>query len=130
MGYARYTLLSLLTTASASITLRGQTVQVDADTYYVPPVAVTTLELPNNLYGAQSRLVPLTVFQNDALELTTDILTELVDGYLATDDVFSTGFLESMQNSAHLIVPTDKSIRSLHFLQWLGQTSQTNIHSA
>jgi hypothetical protein len=100
--YGLVALLSLLTTSTAvSITPKGQTVEVNGNTYYVPTTVVTTLKIQDNQSGQNSdsdagTLVPLTVVQSDLSKLTTSALESIVNGYEKADDVFNTGFLESM----------------------------------
>jgi hypothetical protein len=94
-------LLSVLTTCAAiSITPKGQTIEVNGNPYYIPPTVVTTLKIPGNHFGQNSEssdtLAPLTVIQTDSLKLTVSAVESIIEGYQKVDDVFNTGFLESM----------------------------------
>lgn len=127
--YSLAALLSVLTTCAAvSITPKGQTVEVNGNTYYVPPTVVTTLTIPGNYFGQHSEsagtLVPLTVIQSDSQKLTASTVQSIVDGYEKADDVFNAGFLESIfLLIGELLIEddclTDRLLyRCLHLLQW------------
>ena len=89
-------LLSLLSTlVAASSTPKGQTIEVNGNSYYVPASAVTSLKIPHGQVSKESGLVPLTVIRSDVSKLTTSIIKRLVNSYETDDDVFNTGFLES-----------------------------------
>jgi hypothetical protein len=93
-------LLSVLTTCAAiSMTPKGQTIEVNGNTYYIPPTVVTTLKIPGNQFGQNSEssdtLAPLTVIQTDSLKLTVSAVESIIEGYQKVDDVFNTRFLES-----------------------------------
>jgi hypothetical protein len=91
-------LLSLLSTlVAASSTSKGQTIEVNGNSYYVPATAVTTLKISSGQVSQENGLVPLTVIQSDVSKFTTSIIKNLVNAYQAGDDVFNTGFLESMK---------------------------------
>jgi hypothetical protein len=100
--YGLAALLSVLTTCTAVSTIpKGQTVEVNGDSYYVPTTVVTKLTIQGNQFGQNSgsdagTLVPLTIIQSDSENLTTSAIESIVDGYQKADDVFNTGFLESM----------------------------------
>jgi hypothetical protein len=89
-------LLSLSTTTIATITAKGQTVQLNGNSYYIPPAAVATLNADKHMFHKIDGLQPLTVFQSDASKLTTTILDSLVSNYESIDDVFNAGFLENV----------------------------------
>jgi hypothetical protein len=91
-------LLSLLSTlVAASSTSKGQTIEVNGNSYYVPATVVTTLKISSGQVSQENGLVPLTVIQSDVSKFTTSIIKNLVNAYQAGDDVFNTGFLESMK---------------------------------
>jgi hypothetical protein len=95
--------LSLLSAAFASAVARnGQTLSLEGNTYYVPPTAVTTLKLPFGRFSREMDLVPLTVVRSDHKRLTTAAIKDLVNLYEDLDDVFNTGFLESMSSPDRL----------------------------
>ncbi|KAJ5918902.1 hypothetical protein N7454_010046 [Penicillium verhagenii] len=94
---ALLSLLSLSTSALATITLKGQTIEFNGKTYYAPPTAVATLKTASgNQVSNTNGLQPLTVIRSDSLELTTSAIESLVKNYQSTDDVFNTGFLENI----------------------------------
>lgn len=98
---ARFSLtvfLSLLSTlVAASSTSKGRTIEVNGNSYYVPATPVTTLKVSSGRLSQDNGLVPLTVIQSDVSKFTTSIIKNLVNAYEAADDVFNTGFLESMK---------------------------------
>ena len=98
---ARFSLtafLSLLSSlVAASSTSKGQTIEINGNSYYVPATAVTTLQVSRGQLRQGNGLVPLTVIQSDVSKFTTSILKNLVKFYQEADDVFNTGFLESMK---------------------------------
>ncbi|KAJ9486587.1 hypothetical protein VN97_g6734 [Penicillium thymicola] len=89
-------LLSLSTTAIATITSKGQTVELNGNTYYIPTRVVTTLKVDAHVFGKLNGLQPLTVIRSDALKLTSAILDSLVSSYESADDVFNAGFLDNI----------------------------------
>jgi hypothetical protein len=102
MGSAnRFSLTALLslvpTIVAASTTPKGQTIEVNGNSYYVPTTAVTTLKIPSGQEHQKNGLLPLTVIRSDASKLTTSLINSLVNAYQTDDDVFNTGFLESRQ---------------------------------
>ncbi|KAL4785992.1 amidase signature domain-containing protein [Aspergillus varians] len=122
-SYSLPTVLSLLSTAvAASVTPKGQTVEVGGNAYYVPPTSVTTLSLQRSQLRNQNGLVPLTVVQSDASNFSTSALGALVDVYDTIDDVFNSGFLENIYvtyNGTHKSPVLDVSVPSRwnnHFL--------------
>ncbi|KAJ5683420.1 hypothetical protein N7462_006585 [Penicillium macrosclerotiorum] len=90
-------LLSLLSTiVAASSTLKGQTIEVNGNSYYVSTTAVTTLEIPSGQVHQDNGLLPLTVIRSDVSKLTTAVIKDIVNAYQTNDDVFNTGFLENI----------------------------------
>ncbi|KAJ5177641.1 Amidase [Penicillium coprophilum] len=89
-------LLSLSTTTIAAITTKGQTVQLNGNSYYIPPTVVATLKGDHHVFGKLEGLQPLTVIRSDASKLTSSILDSLVSTYESIDDVFNTGFLDNI----------------------------------
>ncbi|CAI7611624.1 unnamed protein product [Penicillium glandicola] len=89
-------LLSLSTTAIATLSLKGQTVELNGNNYYVPPTVVTTLKANSDVFGKLKGLQPLTVIRSDASKLTSSILDSLVSSYESADDVFNAGFLDNI----------------------------------
>lgn len=119
-GYFSWaTAFSLLASTAGAAIVKGQTVVVGSNTYYVPPNIVTTLSLRGQWSGQEDGLVPLTVFKSDVRNLSIAAVKDLVVIYERTDDVFSTGFLESMFTYPTAISATiaDCSRRLLH-IQW------------
>ncbi|KAJ6156117.1 hypothetical protein N7497_005002 [Penicillium chrysogenum] len=89
-------LLSLSATTIATVTPKGQTVELNGNTYYVPPTVVATLKADSHVFGKLNGLQPLTVIRSDASKLTSSILESLVSSYEAADDVFNAGFLDNV----------------------------------
>lgn len=89
-------LLSLSTTAIATITSKGQTVELNGNNYYIPPTVVATLKADSHVFSKLNGLQPLTVIRSDAVKLTSSILDSLVSSYESADDVFNTGFLDNI----------------------------------
>jgi hypothetical protein len=89
-------LLSLSATTIATVTPKGQTVELNGNTYYVPPTVVATLKADSHVFGKLNGLQPLTVIRSDAPKLTSSILESLVSSYEAADDVFNAGFLDNV----------------------------------
>lgn len=89
-------LLSLSTTTIATITAKGQTVELNGNTYYIPPTVVATLKADAHVFGKLNGLQPLTVIRSDALKLTSSILDSVVSSYESADDVFNAGFLDNI----------------------------------
>ncbi|KAJ6004591.1 hypothetical protein N7540_012960 [Penicillium herquei] len=75
---------------------KGQTVEVNGNSYYVPVKVVTSLKISQGEGSKESGLVPLTVIRSDVSKLTTKIIKSLVNSYEADDDVFNSGFLENI----------------------------------
>lgn len=115
-GFSLTALLSLLSTiVAASTTPKGQTIEVNGNSYYVSTTAVTTLKIPSGQEHQQNGLLPLTVIRSDASKLTTSLIKSLVNAYQTDDDVFNTGFLESRQPfSMAFWSSLTNSIRYLH----------------
>ncbi|KAJ6191412.1 hypothetical protein N7519_001433 [Penicillium mononematosum] len=89
-------LLSLSATAIATVTPKGQTVELNGNTYYVPPTVVATLKADSHVFGKLNGLQPLAVIRSDASKLTSSVLESLVSSYEAADDVFNAGFLDNV----------------------------------
>lgn len=89
-------LLSISTTAIATITSKGQTVELNGNTYYIPARVVTSLKADAHVFGKLNGLQPLTVIRSDASKLTSAILDSLVSSYESADDVFNAGFLDNI----------------------------------
>lgn len=109
-------LLSLSATTIATITSKGQTVELNGNTYYIPPRVVTTLKADAHVFGKLNGLQPLTVIRSDAVKLTSSILDSLVSSYESADDVFNAGFLDNIyveyngtSKNPSQNVPTDSS---------------------
>jgi hypothetical protein len=85
---------------NAISTKTGTTVEVDGVYYYVPPIAVSNLAAtPQQLKVALTTgedLVPLTVTHGDFATFNGSTIQSIIDSFLATDDVFSSGFLPGM----------------------------------
>nr|ADI24964.1 unknown [Penicillium aethiopicum] len=89
-------LLSLSAPTVATITPKGQTVELNGNTYYIPPTVVATLKADSHVFGKLNGLQPLTVIRSDASKLTSSILESLVSSYESADDVFNAGFLDNI----------------------------------
>lgn len=84
-------------TLASSLSTTGKTVQLDGVSYYVPAEPVATLEqssLPNKV--KKSGLTPLTVITTDNFGYSTEDFSAAVTNFTSTDDVYSSGFLESV----------------------------------
>jgi hypothetical protein len=93
-------LLGFATITDAVSTKIGTTVELDGIYYYVPPVAVSKLtatagQLKSAGVSGED-LVPLTVMQGDFASFNATTMESIIDRYLISDDVFSTGFLPGM----------------------------------
>ncbi|KAL3476822.1 amidase signature domain-containing protein [Aspergillus californicus] len=125
ISYRLAAVLSLISTAVATATLKGQTIAVGGNTYYVPPTSVTTLQLKGRL-SSESGLVPLTVIKSDSWKLTSSAIQKLVADYETTDDVFNTGFLENIYityNGTHKKPTLDLTLPSIWKNQFLGHVA-------
>jgi hypothetical protein len=119
-GYFSWaTAILLLASTTGAVIVKGQTVAVGSNTYYVPPNIATNLSPRGKWSGQEDGLVPLTVFRSDARNLSTAAVKDMVDIYERTDDVFSAGFLESTFTFPAAIKATiaDYS-RRLRYIQW------------
>ena len=99
--HAGLVVLALAAIAGATITQTGQTVQVNGINYFAGPTSVSIIDLTaggrsSALRGEDLDLVPLTVLGDPTNSFTKEVFISLVDNYTATDDVFNTGFLQSM----------------------------------
>ncbi|KAL2825458.1 amidase signature domain-containing protein [Aspergillus cavernicola] len=124
VSYSLAAVLSLISTAVA--TLKGQTIAVGGNTYYVPPTSVTVLHLKGHHLSSQGGLVPLTVIKSDSWKLTNTAIQGLVDVYQTTDDVFNTGFLENIYityNGTHKKPSLELSLPSVWKNQFLGHVA-------
>lgn len=77
----------------------GQTVQLDGLPYYVHPDVVTILPSSEKLRQAAAKaggLLPLTVVSTDTLRYNSSAFDSLIESFIAADDVFTEGFLESV----------------------------------
>ncbi|KAL4813738.1 amidase signature domain-containing protein [Aspergillus spinulosporus] len=116
-SYSWATAISLLAITARAAIVKGQTVAVGSNTYYVPPNIVTTLSLRDKWSGQENGL-------------------KLVDFYKRADYVFSTGFLENIYityNGSHKSPVLDVSLPSLWPTQFFGHAApyspQTSVHS-
>ncbi|KAJ5199748.1 Amidase [Penicillium cf. griseofulvum] len=89
-------LLSLSTTAIATITAKGQNVLLNGNSYYIPPTAVATLNADKHVFNKLDGLQPLTVIRSDVSQLTSASLDSLVSNYESIDDVFNASFLDNI----------------------------------
>ncbi|KAL3431471.1 amidase signature domain-containing protein [Aspergillus tetrazonus] len=136
-GYFSWaTAFSLLASTAGAAIVKGQTVAVGSNTYYVPPNIVTTLSLSGKWSGQEDGLVPLTVFKSDVRNLSIAAVKDLVDIYERTDDVFSTGFLENVYftyNGSHKSPVLDVSLPSSWSTRFFGHAApynpQTSVNS-
>ena len=79
----------------------GSTVELNGIPYYVPPNSVAKLQIDQNLSNAASLnagLLPLTVVKTNGTTYQNNDLQRTVESYLASDDVFQTGFLTGKQS--------------------------------
>ena len=82
---------------ASALSSTGQTVSLDGTSFYVPAEPVAVLDassLPRNI--KHSSLTPLTIVTTDDLTYNAQAFEAAVSDFTATDDVFSTGFLESI----------------------------------
>lgn len=90
--------LTLIASASATISEAGQTVVVNGISYYAAPEAVSIIDASTDMLNRASTagadLIPLTVFSDSSSSFTTTVFRSIVSNYTASDDVFNTGFLE------------------------------------
>lgn len=77
----------------------GQTVQLDGLPYFVHPDVVTILPSSEKLQLAAAKaggLLPLTVVSTNTLAYNSSGFASLIASFVATDDVFTEGFLEAV----------------------------------
>lgn len=109
-------------TIASSLATTGQTVQLDGISFYVPAEPVATLEqssLPGKI--KKSGLTPLTVLKTDNFGYSTEDFDAAVSNFTSTDDVFSSGFLESI-----FVQYTGQSYGRRSFSPKLSQTNNSN----
>lgn len=81
----------------ALLTSNGMTVTLNDIPYYIPASPIATIECDSKRLGASisvAGLVPLTVIQTSSLTFSQNDLDATVAKYMASDDVFQTGFLQ------------------------------------
>ncbi|KAI9663804.1 MAG: hypothetical protein M1821_007294 [Bathelium mastoideum] len=74
----------------------GSTVELNGIPYYIPPTSVGKLPIDQNLSNQISAgygLLPLTVIKTNGSSYSSVNLQSTVNNYIASDDVFQTGFL-------------------------------------
>lgn len=86
-----------------TFTPTGQTVELDGVSYYLPGSSVTTLKSSSSkkLKTAAEHaggLIPLTVVTTNSSSYSSKDFSATVADFLATDDVYSEGFLEGESN--------------------------------
>lgn len=100
--------LSITSSLAASVPT-GQTVQVGGIPYFVP--AFRSAQLPasaiktfRSLFDQDAELVPLTVVTTTLSGSSTLDLRTTLDGYKASDDVYTTGFARG-RVSRDIVIP-------------------------
>jgi len=81
----------------ALLTPNGMTVTLNDIPYYVPASPIATIECDSKRLGAiisVAGLVPLTVIQTSSLTFSQNDFDATIAKYMASDDVFQTGFLQ------------------------------------
>lgn len=81
----------------ALLTSNGMTVTLNDIPYYIPASPIATIECDSKRLGASisvAGLVPLTVIQTSSLTFSQNDFDATVAKYMASDDVFQTGFLQ------------------------------------
>lgn len=79
-----------------TFTPTGQTVELDGVAYYLPATPATSLKnIPHKLSGPGS-LTPLTVVSTSNLAYGASDFSATIANFTASDDVFSSGFLEAV----------------------------------
>jgi hypothetical protein len=81
----------------ALLTSNGMTVTLNDISYYIPASPIATIECDSKRLGASisvAGLVPLTVIQTSSLTFSQHDFDATVAKYMASDDVFQTGFLQ------------------------------------
>lgn len=76
--------------ATAATTSISRVVELDGTDYFLPPVAPWSLKLNSEYSGY--KILPLTVIQTNATQVTTQILLAALEEYNKTDDVWTASF--------------------------------------
>jgi Asp-tRNA(Asn)/Glu-tRNA(Gln) amidotransferase A subunit family amidase len=87
----------LVPTFASVLSTTGRTVVLDGISYYIPAETVATLDassLPRKIKDAD--LTPLTVIATNSFSYNAKAFEATISNFTSSDDVFSTGFLESV----------------------------------
>jgi hypothetical protein len=76
--------------AAATTTSISRVVELDGTDPFLPPIAPWALKLNSSNSGYE--LLPLTVIQTNATQVTTQILLAALEDYNKTDDVWTASF--------------------------------------
>jgi hypothetical protein len=92
--------LTFACTASVTVSAAGETIAVNEISYYAAPEPVSIISATADMLSSASTtdvdLIPLMVMADSTSQFTTDIFRSIVSNYTASDDVFNTGFLQSI----------------------------------
>lgn len=100
----------------ALLTSNGMTVTLNDIPYYVPASPIATVECDAKRLGAITSvagLVPLTVIETSALTFSQNDFDATVARYMASDDVFQTGFLQGTHQFSY--VQSSWLVKSIKF---------------
>jgi hypothetical protein len=95
------TALTLITSATATVSTSGSTLVVNGISYYAAPEVMTIIDATADQLARAATtgvdLIPLTVIADSSSSFTVPVFRSTVDNYTASDDVFNTGFLQGKQ---------------------------------